>query len=226
MILQNIINKNLDLNRSEGFKKHAETKGSYTDFLVQQLNTHNLKNFFKDKQDLNILDLGGNIGLWSLYLAPICKNITIVEPTPSHCEVAIELFKIFNEERNIQLIQGAVSDINGQKDFCIGHLNSTMNSFYQHRDHSQIIAVPTFKLKDLIKFLDYEIDLIKMDIEGSEQQVILDNDFDSFIYNNVKSIYLEIHESLGANYSDIFKKLISLNYNIEKIGSDTLYAFK
>ena len=65
-----------------------------------------------------------------------------------------------------------------------------------------------------------------MDIEGSEQQVILDNDFDSFIYNNVKSIYLEIHESLGANYSDIFKKLISLNYNIEKIGSDTLYAFK
>lgn len=226
MLLKNIKDEEIDLSQSQLFNNHLNTKGSYAEFLVEQLNTHNLKKFFNNKNDLNVLDLGGNIGLWTLYLAPICKSITTVEPTISHCEVAIDLFKLFDKKKNINLFNGGISDIDGFKDFCIGSINSTMNSFYKHDSHNQTINVKTFKLKSFIKKLNHRIDFIKMDIEGSEQQVVLDSDFDSFIYDNVENIYLEIHESLGADYQKIYDRLKQLNYNIEKIGNDTLYVFK
>lgn len=226
MILKNIKDEEIDLSKSSLFNDHVNTKGTYAEFLVEQLNNHNLKKFFNNKSDLNVLDLGGNIGLWTLYLAPICKNIVTVEPTPSHCEVAIDLFKLFDNKKNINLFNGAISDLDGFKDFSIGSINSTMNSFYKHNSHNQTIQVKTFKLKTFIQKLNLKIDFIKMDIEGSEQQVVLDSDFDSFIYDNVNSIYLEIHESLGADYNKIYDKIKQLNYNLEKVGNDTLYAFK
>lgn len=227
MILENIKNEKINLSQSEKFNKHAQNGHSYASFLVQQLNGHGLKKFFDGKENINALDLGGNIGLWTLYLAPICKNITVVEPTPSHCEIAIDLFNLFDKKKNIALLKAAVSDLDGVKEFNIGSVNSTMNSFYRHaRAHSASVNVNTFKLKTYIKQSGLKIDFIKMDIEGSEQRVILDSDFDSFIYENVENIYLEIHEGLGANYQEIYNKLKELNYNLEKIGNDTLYAFK
>ena len=153
MILKNIKDEEMDLSKSSLFNSHVKTKGTYAEFLVQQLNNHNLKKFFDNKSDLNVLDLGGNIGLWTLYLAPICKNIVTVEPTPSHCEVAINLFQLFNNKNNITLLNGAVSDLDGFKDFCIGSINSTMNSFHKHQDHNQTIKVRTFKLKTFIQNL-------------------------------------------------------------------------
>ena len=226
MILKNIKDEEINLSQSKLFNDHINKGGSYADFLVQQLNTHDLRRFFNNKNDINVIDLGGNIGLWTLYLAPICKNIITVEPTPAHCETAIDLFNFFDKKKNINLFNGAISDIDGFKEFCIGSKNSTMNSFYKHHDHNQTIKVQTFKLKTFIQKLNLKIDFIKMDIEGSEQQVILDAEFDSFIYDNVDNIYLEIHESLGADYKRIYNKIKQLNYNIEKIRNDTLYAFK
>ena len=227
MILENIKNEKINLSQSEKFNKHLQTTHSYASFLVQQLNGHGLKKFFDGKENINALDLGGNIGLWTLYLAPICKNITVVEPTPNHCEIAIDLFNLFDKKKNITLLKAAVSDLDGVKKFNMGSVNSTMNSFHRHaKDHSASVSVNTFKLKTHIKQSGLKIDFIKMDIEGSEQQVILDSDFDSFIYENVENIYLEIHEGLGANYQEIYNKLKELNYNLEKIGNDTLYAFK
>ena len=149
----------------------------------------------------------------------------MIEPTPSHIDVAQELFDIYNTG-NIVLHNVAISDVDGVKNFCMGKINSTMNSFYQHHDHSEFLTVKTFKLKTFIKRLGMKIDFIKMDVEGSEQQIIMDEDFDSFIYDNVEEIYLEIHDSLGADYTQIYDKLTSLNYNIEKIKNDTLYAHK
>jgi len=227
MILKNILNEEMNLVESSLFKKHLETKGSYAEFLVEQLNNDELfQKFLKGKKDLNIIDIGGNVGLWTLYFAPICENIIAVEPTLSHCQIAIDLFNLFDKRRNIVLLNAAISDIDGEKNFFTGEINSTMNSFYAHRDHNQMIQVKTHKLKTIIKNLNKKIDFIKLDAEGSEQQIIMDNDFDSFIYDNVENIYIEVHDTLGANYNEIYEKLKSLNYKIEKIGQHNLYASK
>lgn len=217
----------MNLLESSFFKKHLETKGSYADFLIEQLNNDEFfQKLLKGKKDLNIIDIGCNVGLWTLYFAPICKNIIAIEPTPSHCQVAIDLFNLFDKKKNIILLNAAISDIDGQKNFFMGEINSTMNSFYAHRDHNQITQVKTHKLKTIIKNLNKKIDFIKLDAEGSEQQIIMDNDFDSFIYDKVENIYLEIHDTLGANHDEIYEKLKSLNYKIEKIGQANLYASK
>ena len=226
MILENIVNQKIDLSISEKFRNHIQNPGTYTDFLVWQLNQHNFRNFLLHKKDINVLDLGGNIGLWSLYLAPICKNIITVEPTPSHCEVALEIFNSLNKENNITLFNCAISDLDGFKNFNIGIKNSTMNSLHKYQEHDGIIKIQTFKLKTFIKAFNFKIDFLKIDIEGSEKEVILNSDFDSFIYDNVESIYLETHESLGAPHEEICKKLKSLNYILDIIKHDTIYAHK
>ena len=227
MTLKSILNEEINVLESALFKKHLETKGSYADFLIEQLNNDDFfQKILNGKKDLNIIDIGCNVGLWSLYFAPICNNIIAIEPTPSHCQVAIDLFNLFNKKKNIILLNAAISDIDGQENFFIGELNSTMNSVYRHKDHTQAGLVKAYKLKTLIKNFNKKIDLIKLDAEGSEQQIIMDNDFDSFIYDNVENIYLEIHDSLGANYNQIYEKLKSLNYKIEKIGQANLYASK
>jgi FkbM family methyltransferase len=227
MILKTILNESVNLFESPLFKSHSYRGESYAKYLVDQLNSDIfLKGRFKDKKDLTIIDVGGNIGLWSIYFSPICKKIITVEPTPSHCKIALELFNLFDKNKNIELLNAAVLDEEGQQTLFISECNSTMNSLLLNPVHSNQIKVDTYKLKNIIKRQGSKIDFIKIDAEGSEQKIIMDKDFDSFIYDNVDVIYIEIHDNFGANYNDICKKIKNLNYKIEKLGDYTIYAYK
>jgi FkbM family methyltransferase len=227
MMLKTILNESVNLFESPLFKNHFYRGGSFAECLIGQLNSDVfLKERFKDKKDLTIIDVGGNVGLWSIYFSPICKSIITVEPTPSHCEIALELFNLVNKNKNIELLNAAVLDEEGKQVFFTGEINSTMNSFLLDPVHSNQIKVDTYKLKNIIKRKGSKIDFIKIDAEGAEQKIIMDKDFDSFIYDNVDVIYIEIHDHFGANYNDICKKIESLNYKIEKFGDCNIYAYK
>lgn len=228
MILKNIKGENIDLFKSPKFLEHSKNGHSYANVLVEQINSGFYNRFFQNKDNLIIYDIGANVGLWSLFIRPICQNILALEPTPNHNEIAEELFKIYDNPAKIFLNKSAISNKNGFETFNIGKINSTMNSFIKHHDHSESIEVKTHKLKTIINGLnpDNKIDFIKMDIEGAEQLVILDNDFDKQVYDKVECIYMEIHEGLGADFNSIYNKLKEIGYNLEMINTDAILARK
>ena len=83
---------------------------------------------FKDQDELNLIDLGANIGLFSLYVSPACEKVFSVEPTPSHFELLKELVDVAGK-KNIEPHQLAVGTSDGEAEFNIHERNSTMNSF-------------------------------------------------------------------------------------------------
>lgn len=81
-----------DLSKSEKFLDHHNTSHSKTEAILNQFENE-FYSFLDDNEDLVMIDLGANIGLFSLYMSSICKEIYAVEPTPSHIEIMRDIFK-------------------------------------------------------------------------------------------------------------------------------------
>lgn len=119
-----------------------------------------------------IFDVGGNIGIWSMYLREILHSghIFIFEPQPV-CQQRIAKAKISKST----LICAAVGEINGQLDLYSSSetdgsasLHTRNDSYFQDKEYHSS-AVNVIKLDDFIAenklgFIDY----IKFDIEGHE----------------------------------------------------------
>lgn len=225
-LLKDISGQLLDLSKSSKFLEHSKHGHSYACVLIDQINSGFCDRFFKNKKDLVVLDIGANVGLWSLYIRPICKLVVAFEPTPSHNEIAQELLDLYDNPTKIILAKSALSNKDGYENFNIGTVNSTMNSFVKHYDHNQSVEVKTCTLKTIVENVGSKIDFIKLDIEGAEQSVILDDNFDKEIYNNVESMFVEVHVGLGADWDKIWAKLSSIGYKLEKINSDGIYCYK
>lgn len=120
-----------------------------------------------------IIDCGANIGMSVLFFKFIYPNCSIVafEPNPE----AFYLLKKNVEQnnlKNVKLYNLALSDKEGEIDFFIGDNESILlASVIEERGGHK-----TFKIKSdkLSNYLNTKVDLIKMDVEGSENQVLND----------------------------------------------------
>lgn len=120
-----------------------------------------------------IVDCGANIGMSVLFFKFIYPNCSIVafEPNPK----AFYLLKKNVEQnnlKNVKLYNLALSDKEGEIDFFIGDNESILlASVIEERG-----GYKTFKIKSdkLSNYLNTKVDLIKMDVEGSENQVLND----------------------------------------------------
>jgi FkbM family methyltransferase len=118
------------------------------------------------------LDLGANIGYFSLLIASNSSSVRIISFEPVK-----DLFQDMNDNislnniRNISTINATVGEMNVEKElFVSASDNSGMSSFHQPENYSgkkervKVVAIDDwFKTSGLSK-----IDIIKLDIEGSE----------------------------------------------------------
>ena len=100
---------------------------SCVDAIVSQFNNE-FYWYLKDQEELNLIDLGANIGLFSVFVSPVCEKVFSVEPTPSHFELLKEVVKL-SGKTNIEPHQLAIGTTDGEAEFNIHERNSTMNSF-------------------------------------------------------------------------------------------------
>ena len=118
------------------------------------------------------IDIGGNIGYFSLLSASISPSVKVIsfEPVKDLFKKMKENFSI-NDRKNIVAINAAVGEMNEQCElFLSAPDNLGMPSFHQPENYSgrkekvEVIAIDDWlKTSGLTK-----IDLIKLDIEGSE----------------------------------------------------------
>ena len=99
-----------------------------------------------------VLDLGGNVGLFSLYLKDKCKKIYSIEPTKSH----FEILEIFSKNTNINPVNCAIAASTGQVELFKCTNNTTSNGLSRH--NSSYIStglVDCYNFNDLLNYLNY-----------------------------------------------------------------------
>lgn len=203
---------------------HFDSSTSYARLIVNQINTDKLyERFIGGKTDLNIVDVGANIGLFTLYASTVAKQILCVEPTPDH----INLLK-FNTKgmSNVKIVEAAVTDVPQSLTFYLNDGNSTMNSVEFKTNKS--ITVSGMTMEQIIEYTNH-IDFIKFDIEGGEVKALTKQQIEA-VYTKVDSWFVEAHEtstaSIQQNRLILETRFKDVGYKSERIGVDGLYVFK
>jgi FkbM family methyltransferase len=178
-------------------------------FTVTYFNKEELKNLeneiFKNEIysiDLNsdnpvIFDLGAHIGLSTLYFKSLYpkSTITCFEPNPNVIELLKENISL-NNIGDVKIEEVALGKRDSQKNFYIdssGYGAFSTASFKKDAwDGSQKSKSIEVKVKRLSKYIDRKIDLLKMDIEGTEKDV-LDELEETDSLRKIENIIIEYH---------------------------------
>jgi FkbM family methyltransferase len=234
MILQIKTSQQNDLQvelSSNDVKQYFNNPENHVETILEQINVSRMYDpVFKDRQNMVILDLGANCGLFSLYAADSCSRVVSVEPTPSTFNILKEVVSSVN---NIMPLQLAIGPHNEMISFFINE-NSTTNSMLD-RNGSEI-KVQCMTLETLLHFQNLDhVDFIKCDIEGSEMQALTDATLGP-IANQVDFWFVEVHQTdvkenawpgnLGTNRQQLAELFQRHGYQTEMVIHDQLFAWK
>jgi len=213
-------------------QEHFSNKSNFADVVLDQINLDRFYDpIFDGEQDLTIIDLGGNIGLFSLFIHDKAKAVYAVEPTPNHFHILKELTKDYD---NIYPINLALHNQDTTIDFYISEENSTMNSSVNK--YGTKVEVTAMTLASIIKDLNLtHVDFVNCDIEGSEMSAITDETVGA-VKDIVDSWFIEVHATDDENLKGINslranrEKLVAIferqGYATQQLREDSLYIYK
>ena len=130
--------------------------------------------------DLGVLDIGANIGVYSLLAAVLNRPTVAVEASNIHVKMIHHAIILNNlQNANVVLVNNAISDSRGTMQLYLdepnnqGHIqviNNTNNM--EKKDSAGNRYVNAITMNDLIEVVHFRKAIIKMDIEGSEHKAI------------------------------------------------------
>ena len=206
---------------------HFNAPNSFGKYIINQINTDRFYDkMFEGKSDMTILDIGGNVGLFSLYAQDSCAKIYPIEPTPDHFYILNELTKGYD---NIYPQNVALHNGRGEIDFFLHYGNTTMNSTFNQTEYK--IKVKAKSLLNLCEDLGItRCDFAKVDIEGSEM-FALTNETVGEVRDIIDSWFVEVHATNSDWYSSttenrqILANIFKNNgYKVELYKDDGIYV--
>jgi len=213
-----------------GVNAHLNDPKGCAQFIISQINTERIYDVcLKNKTDLTILDIGANVGLFTLYAQDSAKRIISVEPTPSHHHIFEKLTAV---STNVELAKVALCDVDGPVEFFISDDNSTMNSIVNKYGRS--IEVEGLCLKSLLdKYGLDKVDFCKIDIEGSEMRAVTVDTLGA-VFDRINEIFIECHatvpnfthDDIIANRVKMEEVLMKVGYKTKVVNFDTIHAYK
>lgn len=168
------------------------------------------------------IDIGANIGSYSILLMDRVRNILAFEPHPftnSRCKMNF-ILNGYSEENVFQL---AVSDKNKKVNFSDYGGSSSLNSIISANNKGIAVDAITFD-RFVIKHKLSKSDeyIVKIDVEGFEYEVI--KGAEKFINNyHVKGI---LFESFGNKKDIIYNFLQKNGFDVRQISNNNHYAQK
>lgn len=175
-------------------------------FMYKEIFEKGIYQFPCENKKPTIIDCGANIGLSVLYFKQLYPESEIIafEPDP-------QIFNILsNNVNNFNLSQVELIDK------AVWNSETTLEFMSDGADGGRVVAidsasqkyqVKTVKLRD---YLNDNIDLLKIDIEGAETEVIEDC---ADLFHNVKNLFLEYHSF--ANKKQTLPRILEI---LEKAG--------
>ncbi len=188
--------------------------------------------FISKNKNPFIIDGGSHIGLSLFYFKSLYPESSILgfEPNPENFIILQKNIKE-NKLKNVKVINAALSDKDGKDILRISFEekepwtwgDTIIKNMWGDEDESKKIKVKTVRLS---KYINKTVDLLKLDVEGSEQKVLKEvRDKLHF----VKQINLEFHgtptNQETNNYETIERLLRDHSFAIETHTKDKRFLF-
>lgn len=174
----------------------------------------------KAEQGSIFLDIGANIGAYSLLMHDKVKEVYAFEAHPKTATFCRLNFKL-NKMSTSNVLSYAVSEDNQAKNFTDLNCGNPTNSRASVEEDS--IKVPAITLDEFVQQRKWTKEtpfLIKIDVEGYEHEVF--NGAKYFLKNfNIKAI---IFENFSSQQEAILKLLHNLGYQTQAIGKHNTLA--
>lgn len=172
---------------------------------------------------INIIDAGSNIGLTSLYFLDHFKSVAIVnlEPetenfksltfnlsaVPENCSVLPLKAGLWSKETYLRIVR----DFRDQSDWS-----------FRVEESNDPNDIKAYSVNSLVKKCHWDaIDILKIDIEGSEKEVFNTSRADLSFLNQTKCIAIEIHDEFDCREA-IYNVLIDYNFTFFNHGELTI----
>ena len=189
-------------------------------FLQVIINQDYLMNYnFEPKV---IIDCGANIGLGTVYFKNKYPNAKIIsiEPEQSNFELLLKNTKKYN---NVYCLKGGIWKKSTNlliKDVGLGNWGFMI----EESNTSSKDSIKAYTIDDLIKQFDIDhIDILKVDIEGSEKELFECN-YEKWL-PKTKVLIIELHDRMRQGCSkSFFKALSNYNFSISHKG-ENIYVF-
>jgi FkbM family methyltransferase len=187
-------------------------------FIVNEVKAYLKKISFK-KED-NVLDLGGNIGAFTDLVSPLVNKVFTYEPEKEN----FEILKENNiENKNVYCFNSAV--VGNQDKERIFYVNQKQNKgihgFLAKRGRLEQ-KVSCVNINDIIK--EHNINKIKMDIEGSEYELLKSMNFDMIDEMVIEYHFIYLKDKDKSKYNEIIK-LLKRNFKLVEYKEDTKKAW-
>ncbi|MFM1821120.1 MAG: hypothetical protein RLZZ402_1479 [Bacteroidota bacterium] len=180
--------------RSSRYKTSIYLRKKYADnFTFKQVFIEGQYNFHIPFIPSTIIDGGANIGLASVYFSHRYPSASIVAVEPS-----LDNFNVFEKNivnfSNVKLKLGGIW--NDNKHLSIVNSKDNDNAFMvEEVDASTSGSIPAYSIGSIMEEMNWStIDLLKLDIEGSEKEVFEKN-YESWL-PNTKMIIVEVHDHM------------------------------
>lgn len=163
-----------------------------------------------------VMDLGANIGVFSLYAAKMGANkIYSVEPLQKNVKLIKKNFEI-NKLKKPTTIKMAVSDKIAVKKFYLGDIDSHGLLFGHHSQNiNKFLKVKTTNLSDIFKkYKIKKLDFLKIDCEGSEGEIV--GQSGKKIWEKINKVAIEYHDDISTmSHEKIVEKMKENKYKIK-----------
>ena len=178
-----------------------------------------------DKKDMTVLDIGANVGLFSYYIAPKASRVIAIEPSALHFETLSKMVE-FNGLGNVAPLKAAIAGQTGTSTF---YHNSNTTMFSLKPDVNSLPdeaeEVDTLSMDELFKTCGIEhVDLLKLDVEGSEMDIIASAGF-AAVADKIDMIIGEYHTWSNINPLQFKNALTDLGFEFEWLNSTEASMF-
>ena len=207
--------------------------------IRQEIFTHHAYYFETESEKPVIIDAGAHIGLATLYFKKLypTAQIIAIEPHPDSCKLLRKNIEV-NYLEDVTVIEAALaadarmSEISHDGKLALAdlprfstttrtfHADTQFNWFstasfqagaWNKAQTTDSFSVPTLSLSKVLQTIGKQIDLLKLDIEGAEQEVITE------ALNNlaqVAHIICEYHPMATQNRENFIKLLEKQHYDV------------
>lgn len=208
----------------EGFF-FRDFKNSYIPNILEEIYKHRVYDpFLVGKKDLTIVDWGGNVGLTSYFFKDYAKQVYCVEPSVRHQEVIEKLIE-FNNITNIKLCKYAIAEKDGTEKFyhndnvTMFSLKDTVNN-KDDFEEVETVTPESFMQREGIE----EIDLLKLDCEGSESEIVVSEAFAN-VAPKIKVIVGEWHNWTSMNQQQFKNAFEDLGFTFTWLSTTEAQVF-
>jgi FkbM family methyltransferase len=173
-----------------------------------------------------VVDVGANIGYYTLLAARFLSEegkVVAFEPDPYNYSLLCRNIEL-NGYRNVIPVRKAVFSKPGKMKLFLDKSNLGGHSLSEANvDKGASITIETTSLDDYFKNTDCKIDVIKMDVQGSEMEVlegmanIINQNYDLKIITEFWPLGLR---NSGSSPTDFLNKLIGCGFALYQIGKD------